>query len=34
MAKADQIKTLVQCHAEGDGTRFYAMAMQVAVKFA
>ncbi len=30
MANADQIKALVQCHAEGDDTRFYAVAMQVA----
>jgi len=30
MAKADQIKALVRCHAEGDDRRFYAVAMQVA----
>ncbi len=30
MANADQIKALVRCHAEGDDTRFYAVAMQVA----
>jgi SpoVK/Ycf46/Vps4 family AAA+-type ATPase len=30
MAKADQIKALIRSHAEGDDTRFYAVAMQVA----
>jgi SpoVK/Ycf46/Vps4 family AAA+-type ATPase len=30
MAKADQIKALIRSHAEGDETRFYAIAMQVA----
>ncbi len=34
MANANQIKALVQCHAEGDDTRFYAVAMQVAAKAA
>ena len=30
MASADQIKALLQSHIEGDDTRFYAIAMQVA----
>jgi len=30
MAKADQIKALIRCHADGDDARFYAVAMQVA----
>jgi len=30
MAKADQIKALIRSHAEGDDSRFYAIAMQVA----
>lgn len=34
MAKADQIKALIRCHAEGDNTRFYAVAMQVAAQAA
>lgn len=34
MAKADQIKALVRSHAEGDDTRFYAVAMQVAAQAA
>ncbi|MFU8806003.1 MAG: AAA family ATPase [Bradymonadaceae bacterium] len=34
MAKADQIKALIRCHAEGDDTRFYAIAMQVAAQAA
>src|SRR5690606_18989070 len=34
MAKADQIKALIQSHAEGDNTRFYAVAMQVAAQAA
>ena len=34
MAKADQIKALIRCHAEGDDTRFYAVAMQVAAQAA
>lgn len=34
MAKADQIKALIRSHAEGDDTRFYAIAMQVAAQAA
>ena len=34
MAKADQIKALVTSHADGDDTRFYAVAMQVAAQAA
>ena len=34
MAKADQVKALVRSHAEGDDTRFYAVAMQVAAQAA
>ncbi|MBX3248040.1 MAG: ATP-binding protein [Myxococcales bacterium] len=34
MAKADQIKALIRCHAEGDDSRFYAVAMQVAAQAA
>jgi SpoVK/Ycf46/Vps4 family AAA+-type ATPase len=34
MAKADQIKALVRYHAEGDHTRFYANAMQIAAQAA
>lgn len=34
MAKADQIKALIRCHAEGDNARFYAVAMQVAAQAA
>lgn len=34
MAKADQIKALIRCHAEGDDMRFYAVAMQVAAQAA
>jgi hypothetical protein len=30
MATADQVKALIRSHAEGDNTRFYAIAMQVA----
>ena len=30
MANADQIKALIRSHAEGDDTRFYAIAMQMA----
>lgn len=30
MAKADQIKALIRSHGEGDDSRFYAIAMQVA----
>lgn len=34
MAKAEQIKALVRCHADGDDKRFYAVAMQVAAQAA
>ncbi len=34
MATADQVKALIRCHAEGDNTRFYAIAMQVAAQAA
>ena len=34
MAKADQIKALIRSHADGDDTRFYAIAMQVAAQAA
>lgn len=34
MAKAEQIKALIRCHADGDSTRFYAVAMQVAAQAA
>lgn len=34
MAKADQIKALIESHAQGDDTRFYAIAMQVAAQAA
>lgn len=34
MAKAEQIKALIRCHAEGDDSRFYAVAMQVAAQAA
>jgi SpoVK/Ycf46/Vps4 family AAA+-type ATPase len=34
MAKAEQIKALIRSHAEGDDTRFYAVAMQVAAQAA
>lgn len=34
MAKAEQIKALIRCHAEGDDARFYAVAMQVAAQAA
>lgn len=34
MAKADQIKALIRSHAEGDDTRFYSVAMQVAAEAA
>lgn len=34
MAKAQQIKALIRSHAEGDDTRFYAVAMQVAAQAA
>jgi SpoVK/Ycf46/Vps4 family AAA+-type ATPase len=32
MAKADQLKALIQSHADGDDARFYAIAMQVAAQ--
>src|SRR5262245_15131125 len=34
MANAEQIKALIRSHAEGDHTRFYALAMQVAAQAA
>ncbi len=34
MAKADQIKALIESHARGDDARFYAVAMQVAARAA
>ncbi len=34
MAKAEQIKAMIRCHADGDDTRFYAVAMQVAAQAA
>jgi AAA+ superfamily predicted ATPase len=34
MAKADQIKALIESHAQRDDTRFYAVAMQVAAQAA
>jgi SpoVK/Ycf46/Vps4 family AAA+-type ATPase len=34
MAKADQIKALIRCHADGDDVRFYAVAIQVAAEAA
>lgn len=34
MATADQLKALIRCHAEGDETRFYAIAIQVAAQAA
>lgn len=34
MAKAEQIKALIRCHADGDDARFYAVAMQVAAQAA
>lgn len=34
MAKSDQIKALIRSHAEGDDSRFYAVAMQVAAEAA
>lgn len=34
MATAEQLKALVRCHAEGDDTRFYAIALQVAAQAA
>jgi SpoVK/Ycf46/Vps4 family AAA+-type ATPase len=34
MANSDQVKALIQSHAEGDDARFYAIAMQVAAQAA
>lgn len=34
MATADQVKALIRSHADGDDTRFYAVAMQVAAQAA
>lgn len=34
MATADQVKALIKSHADGDDTRFYAIAMQVAAQAA
>jgi len=34
MAKSDQVKALIVSHADGDDTRFYAIAMQVAAQAA
>lgn len=34
MANADQVKALIRSHADGDNTRFYAVAMQVAAQAA
>ena len=34
MANAEQIKTLIRSHAEGDDTRFYGITMQVAAQAA
>lgn len=34
MATADQVKALIRSHAEGDDTRFYAIALQVAAQAA
>ena len=34
MATADQVKALVQSHADGDDGHFYAVAMQVAARAA
>lgn len=34
MARAEQIKALIRSHAEGDDTRLYAIAMQVAAQAA
>jgi SpoVK/Ycf46/Vps4 family AAA+-type ATPase len=34
MATADQVKALIQSHADGDDTRFYAVAIQVAAQAA
>ena len=34
MATVDQVKALIRSHADGDNTRFYAIAMQVAAQAA
>ena len=34
MATGDQVKALIRSHADGDDTRFYAIAMQVAAQVA
>jgi SpoVK/Ycf46/Vps4 family AAA+-type ATPase len=34
MASANQIKALIRCHADGDDSRFYSVAMQVAAQAA
>lgn len=34
MATADQVKALVRSHAEGDDTKFYSVALQVAARAA
>ena len=34
MANADQVKALVRSHADGDDTRFYSVALQVAARAA
>ena len=34
MATADQVKALIRSHADGDDTRFYAIAVQVAAQAA
>ena len=34
MATADQVKALVRTHAEGDDTKFYSVALQVAARAA
>ena len=34
MANADQVKALIKCHAEGDDSRFYSVAIQMAAQAA
>ena len=34
MPTADQVKALIRSHADGDDSRFYAVAMQVAAQAA
>lgn len=34
MATADQVTALIRSHADGDDSRFYAIAMQVAARSA